>query len=233
MEYKYYLSPQTDPYYNLAAEQYLARFVRRDVAILYLWQNRRAIIVGKNQNVAAECRAAEFERSGGSIARRKSGGGAVYHDMGNLCVSVLAPQTADGDLYWDLMRKALAGLGIAAVSTENNDLVVQGRKISGSAFFEDGNVRFSHGTVLVDCDMEQMAGYLTPSEAKLEKHFVKSVASRTMNLKELDDSLTIGKVIRAFLETSGAKAFSPDMENEELSELRSFFCSREWVYGKE
>lgn len=232
MRYKYFFSPSTDPYYNLALEQFLAKYVETKVPILFLWQNSDAIIIGRNQDLFSECLATEFENSGGRIARRKSGGGAVYQDLGNLCISVLTSKSSERDLYRELLSAALESLNIKDVFWSGNDLIVRDRKISGSAFYEDGLVKFSHGTILVNCDIRRMDHFLTPSASKMSRHSVTSVASRVMNLCEYNGSITIEKVVRGFLEISDAEAFYPETEGKEFLDLERFFRAPEWIYGR-
>lgn len=234
MEYKYYISDSVNPYENLALEQCLFRAADRESAVLYLWQNDRTIVAGRNQNIFAECRAEEFLAEGGRIARRHSGGGTVYHDLGNLNFSLIsrdaAPETVD---YRRLVADALADFGVAVESNGRNDLLAGGRKISGSAAYHDGAVLCRHGTILVSADTEKMAYYLTPDKSKLDRNHVSSVSARVTNLSELSGEITIEKVRAALIRAAGALPLWYSPEQAELKRRAAFFESRRWIFGGE
>ena len=187
-----YLAQGTNPYRNLAVEQYLLEHVPRDACILYLWQNRHTVVIGRNQNAWQECRTARLEADGGFLARRLSGGGAVFHDLGNLNFTFLVNK-ADYSVEKQLsvIVEACRSLGIPAERSGRNDVLTGGRKFSGNAFYEHQGRCYHHGTLLVDVDMEAMGRYLSPSTAKLQAKGVSSVRSRVVNLRELRRDLTI------------------------------------------
>ena len=184
MIYKYLISDSTDPYHNLALEQLLFDHCEHDSVILYLWQNNNTIVIGKNQEPYNECRVDEFLRDNGRIARRRSGGGAVFHDLGNLNFTFLVP-TADYDLDKQLkvIELACEKLGVKVERSGRNDILADGRKFSGNAFYKNGPRAYHHGTLMVDVDREKMGRYLNPSKAKLSSKGVDSVRSRVVNLK--------------------------------------------------
>ena len=125
MNFKYVIGQKTDPYYNLAMEQKLLDFVDEQTGIIFLWQNDKTIVVGRNQNVNAECDVKAFTFWGGKIARRRSGGGAVYHDLGNLNYSILTTQLNKDKLrYQDLMVGLIETYGITATYNGRNDILV-------------------------------------------------------------------------------------------------------------
>ena len=227
----------TDPYKNLALEEHLLLNVGEDV-ILYLWQNRHTVVIGRNQNPWAECRTSLLEEEGGHLARRLSGGGAVYHDLGNLNFTFLCK-----DEHYDLQKQlsviqeACRLCGIDATFSGRNDLLADGRKFSGNAFYHSKGFSYHHGTLLIDTDMDRLGRYLSPPKAKLESKGVTSVRSRVVNLKELSPTLTCAKMkeymTRAFEAVYGQKALLlPVPEEAILLPMAEKYASADWLYGR-
>ena len=188
---KTYIGTGLDPYENLAAEYHLLQTAPAHSCTLYLWQNRNTVVIGKNQNAWTECRVSLLEAEGGKLARRLSGGGAVYHDMGNLNFTFLCHQEDyDPDRQFDVIARACAYAGIPVERSGRNDLLADGRKFSGNAFYHSQGLAYHHGTILVDADTEKMSRYLSPPKAKLEAKGVSSVRSRVCNLSQLAPGLT-------------------------------------------
>ena len=191
-----------DPYENLAYEDALARFVRNSsgdgddvVEGLYLWQSDNAIIFGRNQSVYKECDLQVVEEKNIKLVRRDSGGGAVYQDLGNLNYSFFCVKNSSRNNI-ECIIGALEKFGIRAVISGRNDLVVDGKKISGTAFRAAGNVEMQHGTLLIEEDLELADKCLKPGPQKLCRKGVDSVRSRIMNINELVD-LNVDDVIYA------------------------------------
>ena len=231
MRYLKYLSKDTNPYRNLAIEDYLFRFAEKDTLILYLWQNDNTIVIGRNQDVDAECRREEFLRQDGRIARRKSGGGAVYHDLGNLNFSLIGrKEDVDEGFYKQFILKMLNQLHLEGRFSGKNDIEINGKKISGNAAYDNGQALCQHGTILVCSDISKMTYYLTPQESKLERHAVKSVRSRVMNLCELLPDISVNIVIEAIESAFHTEqlTFEPDME---LDSLSAKYESKDWIFG--
>lgn len=227
-----------DPYLNLAMEQHLLETVESGCCLLYLWQNQNTVVIGKNQNPWAECRVSLLESEGGHLARRLSGGGAVFHDLGNLNFTFLVA-TADYDLAKQqrVLLEACRTFGIPAELSGRNDLTADGRKFSGNAFYHNGPRSYHHGTLLVDVDGAKLQRYLTPSKAKLEAKGVPSVRSRVVNLKELCPALTINDLkqalVAAFEKVYGLKSAPWTLADpDRVTELREQYAGWAWRFGQ-
>jgi lipoate-protein ligase A len=229
-----------DPYRNLAVEQHLLETTAEGCCTLYLWQNENTVVIGRNQNAWKECRTTLLEREGGRLARRLSGGGAVFHDLGNLNFTFLL-STADYDLghQLEVVRRACLALGVRVESSGRNDLLADGRKFSGNAFFHHEGRSYHHGTLLVDADMDRLGRYLTPSKAKLRAKGVESVRARVVNLRELSPELSVAALRQALCRAFG-EVYGLDVERigedaldaERVEALRARNESWEWSYGQ-
>ena len=236
---KFIISRQFNPYLNLALEEYLLDNVKADECILYLWQNERTVVIGKNQNPWKECKVRELEEDGGYLVRRLSGGGAVFHDLGNLNFTFLVQKhNYDVDRQLEVIIKALKNLGIPAVKSGRNDITVDGRKFSGNAFYFDGNKCYHHGTLLVNVNMADLSRYLNVSREKLKSKGVDSVKSRVTNLIDHREDLTIDllrqKLVEAFSQVYGLPTQEielDDIDSKDLEERRERFASWDWLYG--
>ncbi len=192
-----YISSSTDPRFNLALEDLLfERTDKHKITIMYLWQNQNTVVIGKSQNAWREVRTELLEKEGGTLVRRTSGGGAVFHDVGNLCFTFIAPIDDYEKINWrELIAGCVRSFGIDAAVNGRNDIVTgDGRKFSGNAFRFSRSAGLIHGTLLVDADLDKMGRYLNVSQAKLEAKGVRSVRSRVVNLKELSPTLTISSL---------------------------------------
>ena len=181
-----------DPHANLALEECLLDVAARGARVLYLWQNARTVVIGRNQNALDECDLAALSADGGKLARRLSGGGAVYHDLGNLNFTFLVPaELWDLDAQVEVLMRALRRLGIDAERSGRNDLTIGGRKFSGHAFYHRGDASYHHGTLMVDVEAEPLGRYLSVSPLKLGAKGVSSVRSRVVNLVEVAPGITV------------------------------------------
>lgn len=234
-----YESFETDPYRNIAIEKALLYKVEPGACILYLWQNKNTVVIGHNQNAWAECRTTLLAEEGGVLARRLSGGGAVYHDIGNLNFTFLIrDEDYDVDRQLSVIQEALRGLGIQAVKSGRNDLLVEERKFSGNAFYHRQGHAYHHGTLLVNVDMQKLGRYLTPPKAKLEAKGIQSVRSRVANLTEFVPTLTCdglrGYMKDAFAKVYGCKPEEAVLTGEELAEIEKTaaeLSTWDWLYG--
>lgn len=237
---KYIISDELIPYKNLALEEYLLNNVEKDTCILYLWQNQRTVVIGKNQNAWKECKVSELEADNGYLVRRLSGGGAVFHDLGNLNFTFLInKEDYNVGKQLEVILRAVNKLGINAEKSGRNDITVNGKKISGNAFYSNGINKYHHGTILIDVDMENLSKYLNVSKEKLMSKGVDSVKSRVTNLKEYNNKITIDlmreKLIEAFGEVYGVIPESinkDDINEKELNLLFEKFSSWEWKFGR-
>lgn len=229
----------TDPYENLALESYLMQIAEENSCILYLWQNEPTVVIGRNQNVWKECRTSLLQEDGIHLARRLSGGGAVYHDLGNLNFTFVAKEPCyDQQKQFAVVQNACSRLDIQVNKSGRNDLVVNGFKFSGNAFLHQGGVGCHHGTLLIDSDFSKLSDYLTPSKAKLQAKGVSSVRSRVTNLKSLCPDLTVEKMRQAFIdafeEVYQANAtpltLSADA-NSILKEKSAQLSDPQWLFG--
>ena len=234
-----YNSTCVDPYFNIATEKFLLESVSEGCCILYLWQNQNTVVIGRNQNAWAECRTSLLEEEGGKLARRLSGGGAVFHDLGNLNFTFLVrDEDFDVDRQLSVIQTACASIGLTAEKSGRNDLLVNGYKFSGNAFYHTQGHAYHHGTLLVDADMEKLSRYLTPSKAKLQAKGVASVRSRVTNLKVLAPELTCQTMAvhmqDAFEKVYGHNAEKITLSGEDVKKIRDYteqLESWEWLYG--
>ncbi len=234
------VSNQDNPYLNLAVENYLLSQPDVGGALLYLWQNRRTVVIGQNQNPFAECNVERLEADGGYLMRRRTGGGAVYHDLGNLNFSFVVPEAGyDVARQLSVMQHAVEAFGLHTEVSGRNDVLCEGRKFSGNAFSRGGINRLHHGTILIRTDVAELQRYLIAKPAKLHKHGVASVQSRIVNLSELVDSINAEALkpllVEAFEQEYG-KAERLDFDAiallPEVKSLRDEFASDQWKYGR-
>jgi lipoate-protein ligase A len=236
----YVVTENTVPYENLALEEYLLETVRPGEVILYLWQNRHTVVIGRNQNAWKEVRVPELEKDGGHLVRRLSGGGAVYHDLGNLNFTFLVSQ-ADYDVarQTEVILQAVRSFGIPAERTGRNDITVDGRKFSGNAFYKSCGNAYHHGTLLVHVDLENMARYLNVPQQKLTSKGVSSVRARVVNLQELCPDLTIPALRDALIDALGRvygakpEELPPSrIDKEKVEAGKEKFSAWDWLYGR-
>lgn len=236
----------TDPYINLALEEYVLRnFGEKDTFLLF-YINEPSIIIGKNQNSIEEINRDYVEKNNIKVVRRLSGGGAVYHDEGNLNFSFITKD--DGDSFHNFAKftepvvKALNKLGVPAELVGRNDLLVEGRKISGNAqFFTQGRM-FSHGTLMFNSEIEHVVEALNVSEEKIKSKGIKSIRSRVANIAEyLEEEMTMDQFKEHILLSIFDVERVEDVPTYELTEedwekvheiSRNRYQNWEWNYGK-
>lgn len=184
---RFLLSNSYNPWFNLALEEYIFQNMDQNQTILFLWRNDNTVVIGRSQNPWKECNTRRMDRDGIRLARRYSGGGAVFHDLGNTCFTFMSTQkNYDNNISFNIIKAGLNEFGINAIISGRNDLVVntpQGqRKISGSAYRIASDRKFHHGTLLLCVDLNKLAYYLNPDPKKLATKGINSIKSRVINL---------------------------------------------------
>ena len=233
------LGNQNNPFLNLAVESQLLDNYLKNTITLFLWRNRQTVVIGTNQNPYSECDVDTLLKEGGHLARRRTGGGSVYHDLGNLNFSFIADKKIfDVNRQMTVIQKALLNYGLETEVSGRNDITYQGRKFSGNAFAKTKYQGLHHGTILIKTDGEKLQKYLKVKPEKLHKHGVKSVASRVINLSEVADITSeniIPYLIKAFEEVYDNKAIVinfDDLCTEEVMKLKDHISSDEYLFGK-
>lgn len=239
---RYLKNSNTDPYYNMAFDEYCLESLPIDEPVFYLWQNRPAVIVGFNQEVNTEVNLDYLKANDIALVRRVTGGGAVYHDFGNLNYTIVGRSEdleRDYPQYASMMMEALQTLGVPATLSGRNDILVGGKKVSGFAKRVCKNRLMVHGTLMYKVDLEVLAKVLHPSATKLQSKGIASVRSRVTNLCEhlpmLADIQTFSQRLEEILSCNRS-----DMEyklsDHELANIRQLrdekFAQWEWNYGR-
>ncbi|WP_318494822.1 lipoate--protein ligase [Photobacterium leiognathi] len=241
-----FISQSTQPWFNLAVEDAIFRNMPADQQVLFLWRNADTVVIGRAQNPWKECNTGKMEQDGITLARRQSGGGAVFHDLGNTNFTFMAgkPQY-DKNVSTNIVLSALKKLGINAKATGRNDLVVEvgedERKFSGSAYRETMDRGFHHGTLLLNADLTRLANYLNPDKKKLEAKGITSVRSRVTNLSDINPDIHHDNVCEAIKEAFfthyGERVEVEYISPENLPDMPGFSekyqnqSSWEWNFG--
>ncbi|WP_318511611.1 lipoate--protein ligase [Photobacterium leiognathi] len=241
-----FISQSTQPWFNLAVEDAIFRNMPADQQVLFLWRNADTVVIGRAQNPWKECNTGKMEQDGITLARRQSGGGAVFHDLGNTNFTFMAgkPQY-DKNVSTNIVLSALKTLGINAKATGRNDLLVEvgedERKFSGSAYRETMDRGFHHGTLLLNADLTRLANYLNPDKKKLEAKGITSVRSRVTNLSDINPEIHHDNVCEAIKEAFfthyGERVEVEYISPENLPDMPGFSekyqnqSSWEWNFG--
>ncbi|MFA6866074.1 MAG: lipoate--protein ligase [Clostridia bacterium] len=236
------LSKSINPYFNLALEEYMLDNIAENQTIMYLWQNDNTVVIGNNQNPWKECDIAKINSENVKLARRLSGGGAVFHDMGNLNFTFLTKRNNYSvEKQLKVISNALLEFGLIAVVSGRNDITINDKKFSGNAFYYTGNNYYHHGTLLVDAKLSRLATFLTPSKQKIMSKGITSVRSRVINLKTLNDEITIDKIIEnlkisfenLYGKVENTKIIDENSyaECEKFAKMNDKYSSWQWIYG--
>lgn len=232
-----YISPSADGWHNLGVDEYFLDTLGPEDMLLYFYINRSAVIIGRGQNPWAECNLAAMDRDGVQLVRRITGGGAVFHDEGNLNFSFIA-----GEKIYNLERQlgmilsAVRALGIPCDFSGRNDLLADGRKFSGNAFCQRGEIRQHHGTLLLSSDLGRLQNYLNVDPRKLRAKGAKSVRSRVCNLSDFVPGLSCEAMLpclqEAFRREYGEFIRLPDPDPAALAPYIEKHASEDWRLGK-
>ncbi len=198
------VTQSVNPFYNISLEARLLDVCDENTVYLYLWRNDKTVVVGKNQNAFKECKVSLLESEGGHLIRRLTGGGAVFHDVNNLNFTFVAhADNYDLKKQQTVLLTAAQKLGIKAEISGRNEILADGRKFPGNSFLTKGQLRMHNGTILINTNHDEMAKYLTVSQAKMKSKGVDSVRSRVVNLIEFDNTLTTDKMAKVVLQSFG------------------------------
>ena len=239
---RYLRNLNTDANYNMAFDEYALEQLPLDEPLFYLWQNRAAVIIGLNQNIHTEVDLDYAREHDIMVARRITGGGAVYHDLGNLNYTIVGRSTdmeRDYPEYARYMLHALQSLGIRAELSGRNDILVDGRKVSGYAKRVYKDRLMVHGTLMYDVDIDRLTRVLTPPTEKLESKGIASVKSRVLNLRDrLPQFEHIGaltKTLERYLSRQYQDA-EYSLTEAQLAEIQAIadtkFATPQWLYGR-
>ena len=239
---RYLKNPSTNPYYNMAFDEYCLESLSIDEPVFYLWQNRPAVIVGFNQEVNTEVNLDYLKENGIDLVRRVTGGGAVYHDLENLNYTIVGRSEdleRDYPEYASLLAKSLQTLGVPATLSGRNDILVEGRKVSGFAKRVCKNRLMVHGTLMYNVDVDVLTHVLNPSTTKLQSKGIASVRSRVANLcdylPEIPDIQTFSQRLEEILSNNHSdteyQLSETDLTNiQQLTDKK--FATWEWNYGR-
>lgn len=226
MSVRIFTSESNNPWFNLATEDWIFRDMDPSARILFLWRNADTVVIGRHQNPWKECNLDKMEADGVYLARRQSGGGAVYQDLGNTNFTFMTSvDQYDQEENFRIIIDALAEFGITAERSGRNDILVDGRKVSGSAFKRAQDRAFHHGTLLIRADLGRLVDYLSPAKKKLVSKGIESVRSRVANLSEFNDGIKhdnlTATIIKTFLEHYGEEAEVEHLTRDDLAEIPS------------
>ena len=231
-----------DAYQNIAMDAWLLSNLKPEQPVFALWQNKRAVIVGRNQNTFAEVNQDYIDAHDVQVVRRVSGGGAVYHDLGNICFTFFVPVASSASVNFEQfvrpMYDALHEVGINAQITGRNDLEVNGKKVSGNAQRYAGGYLMHHGTLLWDSDIEAMIRSLNVSDEKFVSKAAKSVRARVGMIKDSAPKLNLQSFLDAlrYYLTDQGKDGELVLTAEQIAKIKQSraqqFASWDWNYGE-
>ena len=239
------LNDSKDPTFNLALEEYVLKELDSDEDFILLWQNAKSVIIGRNQNTYEEINHELVKEHDVQVVRRITGGGAVYHDLGNLNFSFITKSLKDNlnnyRKFTDPVIKVLNDLGVPAEFQGRNDIVVDGKKISGNAQAWHKNKMLHHGTILFDADLSFISNVLNVKQDKFQSKGIKSNRARVTNIKpflsvNIDINVFKLKLLHALLKTEDISSLSYQLSEVELNKIKSLKIRKyqdwQWNYGE-
>lgn len=228
---KYLTNNSTDPYFNLAFDEYCLENIWSEEPYFFLWRNRPAVIIGLNQNAYSEVNLDYLNSHGITLARRVTGGGAVYHDLQNMNYTIIGKNPSPQP-----MVDALRQLGVPAELTGRNDIFVEGRKVSGYARRVSNNQEIIHGTLMYNVDLDTLVKVLDTPTSKMQAKGIASVKSRVANLKEyLPQFASLDELQAKLQEILSAGDGEMPLSAEQVAEVRrqadEKFSTWDFIYG--
>ncbi|ARU91077.1 lipoate protein ligase A [Spiroplasma clarkii] len=234
----------TDPKYNLATEEYLTVCEKFKEPILFLWQNHNTIVVGRNQNAAKEINLQNANLDDVAVIRRNTGGGTVFHDLGNLNFSIIYTDSENNGvaMFEKMLEPIITTLNqmqIPAQFSGRNDIVLNGKKISGNAMWKYQNRFLQHGTILFNANLDKLVKYLTVDKAKILSKNIESITARVTNINaEISKPITIAEFITALIKTYQENKSVSDLklEPEDLQAIEKIYQEKyqnpDWTFKK-
>jgi lipoate-protein ligase A len=236
---KYLLNNSTDPYFNMALDEFCLENIVLDEPYFYLWRNRPSVIIGLNQNAYSEVNLKYLEENGINLVRRVTGGGAVYHDLQNLNYTIVGWPAANDTAATGpaVIVNALRELGVPAELTGRNDIFVEGRKVSGYARRVSKRQEIIHGTLMYDVDIDTLTHVLDTPGSKLNAKGIGSVKSRVANLKDyLPGFKSLDEVQAALQDILASGDHQMELTESQLNEVRNMaenkFATWDFIYGR-
>lgn len=227
---KYLINESTDPHYNMAFDEWCLEHLDVSEPVFYLWRNRPSVIIGLNQDAGQEVNLEYLKEKGIMLARRVTGGGAVYHDLQNMNYSIIG-KDVDTSPFVDALR----ALGLDAEQTGRNDIFVDGKKVSGYAkrVWKDRSI--VHGTLMYDVDIDTLTQALATPESKLVQKGIASVRSRVTNLKDyLPQFASLDQVQAELHRIMAGNDSRITLSPSDLAEIQALsdskFSTDEWLY---
>lgn len=240
----YINNKSNDPYFNMALDEYVVKHLDLSNDYFYFYQNRPTVVIGRNQNTIEEVNLDYVKNHDITVVRRMSGGGAVYHDMGNINFSFVVDYHKEDfnsiERFAKAIVKALSKFGVNAEFSGRNDITIEGKKISGNAQYVTKNRILHHGTLLFDSDLSILTKVLNVKPEKIKSKGIKSVKSRVTNIKEyLDETVTLSEfkemLLKFVFEVEGSKLEEFTLTSEDMKQIKRLrnkkYSTWDWNFG--